>query len=159
MYVCVYTYTHIYVYIYMYVHMYTHMYIYTYIHKHTFVVLLAKLCPTLLRPHGLYSLLGSSVHWIFQAGILEWVAISYSRGSSWPRDQTHVSCVSCNEGKFFITSATILFFPKDKLYVRNIFFNLIELHLNLVNMWVWAMIFYYYIHYFFSGYWGSDFSV
>ena len=31
----------------------------------------------------------------FQARILEWVAISYSRGSSRPRDQTHVSCVSC----------------------------------------------------------------
>ena len=32
---------------------------------------------------------GSSVHGILQAGILEWVAISSSRGSSWPRDQTH----------------------------------------------------------------------
>ena len=32
---------------------------------------------------------------IFQARILEWVAISYSRGSSRPRDQIHVSCVSC----------------------------------------------------------------
>ena len=37
----------------------------------------------------------SSVHGILQAKILEWVAISSSRGSSWPRDQTHVSCVSC----------------------------------------------------------------
>ena len=34
--------------------------------------------------------------WIFQARILEWVAISSSRGSSWPRDQTRVSCISCN---------------------------------------------------------------
>ena len=34
------------------------------------------------------SLLGSSVHGIFQARILEWVANSSSRGSSWPRDQT-----------------------------------------------------------------------
>ena len=34
-------------------------------------------------------------HRIFQARILEWVAISYSRGSSWPRDRTHISCVSC----------------------------------------------------------------
>ena len=31
----------------------------------------------------------------FQARILEWVAISFSRGSSQPRDQTCVSCVSC----------------------------------------------------------------
>ena len=41
------------------------------------------------------SLPGSSVHGIFQARILEWVAISFSRGSSWPRGQTRVSCVSC----------------------------------------------------------------
>ena len=34
---------------------------------------------------------GSSLHGICQAGILEWVAISFSRGSSWPRDQTRVS--------------------------------------------------------------------
>ena len=38
---------------------------------------------------------GSSVHEIFQARILEWVAIPSSRGSSWPRDQTRVSCISC----------------------------------------------------------------
>ena len=36
---------------------------------------------------------GSSVHRIFQAKILEWVAISSSRGSSWPRDWTSVSCL------------------------------------------------------------------
>ena len=41
------------------------------------------------------SLPGSSVHGIFQARILERVAISYSRGSSWPRHWTCVSCVSC----------------------------------------------------------------
>ena len=35
---------------------------------------------------------GSSVHGIFQARILEWVAISFSRGSSWPRDWNHTSC-------------------------------------------------------------------
>ena len=37
------------------------------------------------------SLPGSSVHGILQAKILEWVAISFSRGSSQPRDQTWVS--------------------------------------------------------------------
>ena len=37
----------------------------------------------------------SSVHGIFQVRILEWVAISYSRGSSQHRGGTHVSCVSC----------------------------------------------------------------
>ena len=39
--------------------------------------------------------LGSSVHGIFEAKLLEWVAISCSRGSSWPRDQTHLSRISC----------------------------------------------------------------
>ena len=38
------------------------------------------------------SLAGSSVHGISQARILEWVAISSSRGSSWSRDWTHISC-------------------------------------------------------------------
>ena len=38
---------------------------------------------------------GFSVHGILQARILEWVAISFSRGSSQPRDQTWVSYVSC----------------------------------------------------------------
>ena len=38
---------------------------------------------------------GSSVHGIFQPRMLEWVAISCSRGSSRPRDLTHVSCLSC----------------------------------------------------------------
>ena len=37
---------------------------------------------------------GSCVHGILQARILEWVAISFSRGSSQPKDQTHVSYVS-----------------------------------------------------------------
>ena len=40
------------------------------------------------------SLPGSSVHGIFQARILEWVAMPSSRGSSWPSDRTHVSYVS-----------------------------------------------------------------
>jgi len=38
---------------------------------------------------------GSSVHGIFQARILEWFAISSSRGSSQPRDCMHISCISC----------------------------------------------------------------
>ena len=41
---------------------------------------------------------GSSVHAISQAIILESVAVPFSRGSSWPRDQTQVSCIS---GSFF----------------------------------------------------------
>ena len=48
---------------------------------------------------------GSFVHGIFLAGILEWVAISFSRGSSWPRDQTRVSCISYIAGRLFIAEA------------------------------------------------------
>ena len=39
------------------------------------------------------SLPDSSIHGIFQARILEWVAISFSKGSSQPSDQTQVSCI------------------------------------------------------------------
>ena len=58
-------------------------------------VLVTQLCPTLCnsmdcRPSN------SSVHGIF----LEWVAIPFSRGSSWPRDQT---CICCTAGRFFTT--------------------------------------------------------
>ena len=51
----------------------------------------AQSCPTLCDPMDC-SLPGSSVHGILQARILEWVAISFSRGSSRPRDRTWVSC-------------------------------------------------------------------
>ena len=43
----------------------------------------------------------SSVHEIFQARVLEWVAVSYSRGSFQLRDQTHVFCGSSTAGRFF----------------------------------------------------------
>ena len=44
------------------------------------------------------SLLSSSVHGIPQARMLEWIAISFSKGPSWPWDQTWVSCIA---GRFF----------------------------------------------------------
>ena len=50
-------------------------------------------CPTLWAPVDC-SPPGSSVHGIFQARTLEWVAISFSRGSSWPRDRTQVSHIA-----------------------------------------------------------------
>ena len=52
----------------------------------------AQSCPTLCDPMDC-SLPGFSVHGILQARILEWVTISFSRGSSRPRDQTRVSCI------------------------------------------------------------------
>ena len=53
----------------------------------------SKSCPTPCNPMGC-SLPGSSVHGIPQARGLEWVVISFSRGSSWPRDWTCASYVS-----------------------------------------------------------------
>ena len=50
----------------------------------------AQSCPTLCNPVDC-SLPGSSVHGIFQAIVLEWIAISFSRGSFQPRDRTLVS--------------------------------------------------------------------
>ena len=64
-------------------------YIYTYN-----VCSVAQSCVKLCHPIDC-SLPGSSVHGIFQVRILEWVAISLSSRSSWPRGWTHVSCISC----------------------------------------------------------------
>ena len=51
------------------------------------------------------SLPGSSVRGILLARILEWVSVPSSRGSSRPRDQTHVSlCLPALVGRFFTTS-------------------------------------------------------
>ena len=50
----------------------------------------AQSCPTLCDAMDC-SLPGSSLHGILQARVLEWVAISFPRGSSWPRDRTWVS--------------------------------------------------------------------
>ena len=44
---------------------------------------------------SLHELVGSSVYGTSPARKLEWVAMSSSRGSSWPRDQIHISCTSC----------------------------------------------------------------
>ena len=62
---------------------------------------------------------GSSVHGILQARVLEWVAISFSRGSSWPRDQAHISFIA---GGFFTAE------PLGKL-----------LHLSTLHQKPWVM--------------------
>jgi len=59
-------------------------------------------CLTLCDPMD-HSLLGSSVHGILQARILEWVAMPFSRGSSQPKDWTWGSCIA---GRFFTVWAT-----------------------------------------------------
>ena len=53
----------------------------------------AQSCLTLCDPMDC-SLAGSSIHMIFQARVLEWVAMSFSRGSSQLRDRTQVSCTA-----------------------------------------------------------------
>ena len=63
------------------------------------VCLVAQACPILPNPMDC-SPPGSSVLGIFQARILEWVAISFSRGSSRPKDQASLSCIA---GGFFTT--------------------------------------------------------
>ena len=49
------------------------------------------------------SLSGSSIHGIFQARVLEWIAISFSRGSSRPRDQTRVSRIAGRRFTIWVT--------------------------------------------------------
>ena len=86
-----------------------------------------------IRLHGLYcSLPGSSVHGILQGRVLAWVAIPFSRGSSWPRDQIQVSHIT---GIFFTIWATREA-PFWKFYIFTPFFfrmiNLIFLTCVLV---------------------------
>ena len=66
---------------------------------------LLQSCTTLCDPVDC-SPPGSSDHEILQVWILEWVAMPSSWGSSRPRDQTCVSCVSCIAGRFFTSGAT-----------------------------------------------------
>ena len=63
-------------------------------------------CPTFCDPMD-YSLPGSSVHGIFQARVLEWVAISFSRGYSQPRDWTQVSRIAGRRFTIWATRETI----------------------------------------------------
>ena len=77
----------------------------------TCCVYVTQLCPTLCDPMGC-SLPGSSVHRILQARILETVAISFSRGSSQPRDQTQVSCIA---GSF---PEKPIKFSSDSIYLK-----------------------------------------
>ena len=65
-------------------------------------VLSLQSCPTLCNPVDC-SPPGSSVHGILQARRLEWVAMPSSRGSSQPKDRTHISCSSPIAGEFFTT--------------------------------------------------------
>ena len=63
--------------------------------SHSVTVMSNSLWPHELHPSRLLC------PWDSPGRVLEWVAISLSRGSSWPRDRTHVSFVSCIAGRFF----------------------------------------------------------
>ena len=103
-----------------------------------------------LQPH---SLPGSSIQGNLQARILEWVAIPFSRGSSWPRDWIWVSCIA---GRFFTIWAimeapriqewvVIPFFrgssqPRDQTWLSHVagrFFTVKKF--TYVYMWIYAM--------------------
>ena len=81
-------------------HLFINSFIPFYTHIPTFQLYLTLWNPMDCSPPG------SSVHGIFQATILKWVAMPSSRGSSWPRDWIQVSYVSSLAGGFFTTSAT-----------------------------------------------------
>ena len=66
-------------------------------------VLVTQLCLFATPDPTNCSLSGSCIHGILQARILEWIAVPFSRGSSWSRDWTQVSCIA---GRFFIIWAT-----------------------------------------------------
>jgi len=72
------------------------------VHKKESESEVSQSCPTLCDSMDC-SLSHSSIHGIFQARVLEWVSISFSRGSSWPRDQTQISCIV---GRCFTVWAT-----------------------------------------------------
>ena len=100
----------------------------SFIVSQSFLCSVAKLCPILCDPMDC-SLPGSSVQGISQARILESVAISSSRGSSWLRDWTQVSCSSCMEGRFFVTE------PPGKPFLHLVNFSDTSsqsLHANIV---------------------------
>ena len=85
----------------------------------------AQLCLTLCDPIDC-SLPGLSIHGIFQARVLEWVAISFSRGSSQPRDWTQVSHIAGRRFKLWATREAL----KD-LHVRA------KTHRRTSRFWIW----------------------
>ena len=86
-------------------------------------VLVAQSLPTLCGPMD-YVAPGSSVHGIFQARILEWVALPFSRGSSQPRDRTWVSSTA---GRYFTVWATkVNIIPKS--------WKLLRIDYNYINI-------------------------
>ena len=104
----------------------------------------AQSCPTLCDPVDC-SPPGSSIHGIIQARILEWVAIFFSRGFSWPRDRTKVSCIT---GRCFNLWATYKFStfviniwgsPPKKTLIWSFSWPLIHMSWGLWRLFLWEM--------------------
>ena len=76
-------------------------------------VKVTQLCPTFCDPTDY------TVHGIFQARILEWVAFSFSRGSSQPRDQTHISRIA--DGFFTSWATREAHFCKGQMVTISVF--------------------------------------
>ena len=95
------------------------------------VCLVAQSCPALCDPMDC-SPPGSSVHRIFQARILEWVTISFSRESSQPGDWTQVSSiagrlfttVSPGKPSWYIRQSQYIFQAKEEAWRRGLFWSL-----------------------------------
>ena len=108
-------------------------------HKRKHACVHTQPCPTLCDPMD-YGLPGSSVHGILQARILEWGAISFSRGSSWPRDWTPVSWVSCNGRQILYHWAT---WEAQKKAYKNVFRDVVHIHngksLSHYKDWNWVI--------------------
>ena len=108
----------------------------------------AQSCPTLSDPMD-WSLPGSSVHGIFQAGVLlqlEWIAIPFSRGFSWSRDWTWVLCIT---GRFFTTEP-----PRKPVYIYIYIlhaFHIYMFHIYIFHIYIYIYI-YIYIHFLFVSY-------
>ena len=98
---------------------------------HVFVCLVTQSCPTLCHPKDC-SPSGSSVHEILQARILEGVAISSSRRSSWLRNWTHISYVSCIGRWFLYHYATWVSLMAQR--VKNS-----PAMQEMQEMWVWSL--------------------
>ena len=84
-------------------------------------------CPALCNPMD-RSPPDLSVHGTFQAKILEWVAISFFRGSSRPRARICISCVSCIAGRFFTAAPPGKHIPSLLLFSHPVMSNSLQPH-------------------------------
>ena len=76
---------------------------------------------------------GSSIHGIFQARIWEWVAISFSRGSSQPRDQTWVSCIAGRRFTIWATREALVIYRHESWVVKNSG----DQRIDAFELWCW----------------------